>query len=208
MTLFMKKFILLAIAVLSCGIIAAQDADRMMATLIRTIGDKGISCDATISAGNGNDEIRVRLIMKGEQWFLQTPETAVWYDGKTEYSGIVEDDKVIEVMIQECSTEEQMSGNPFLVIKHHDGFNVSATDSRTLVLTAEDQKKGAYEGILKVVVTFGTDNRPTLIRIRQKDMGDSDITMKITRYETGTTSESDFTFPKDKWPDAEIIDLR
>lgn len=206
----MKKYILIAIAFLSCGLTAtsAQDADGMMAALIRTIEDKGISCEAIVSTGNGDEGNRARLIMKGEKWFLQTPEVAVWFDGKTEWSGIVEDDRIIEVMIQERSVEEQMSDNPFLLIRHHEGFTVSATDSKTLVLTAIDRKNGAYEGILKVVVTLGNDGHPTLISMRQKDMRDSDITMKIVRYDTGTTRESDFTFPKDKWPDAEIIDLR
>lgn len=202
----MKRLLLLALSVLTCGIMTAQDADRMMNTLIETIENKGISCDAEfeVTPGESRD---IKLIMKGERWFMQTPETNVWYDGKTGWMGVVEDGKVIEVMMEEVSVEEQISNIPFLMIKYHEGFDVSASDSKTLVLTARDQKRGSYEGILKMTVSFGNDGNPTLIRMRQKDIS-SDIICRIRRFETGTTKDSDFTFPKEKWPDAEIIDMR
>lgn len=204
----MKKFILSAVALIFCSFTSAQDADRMMSALVRTIEDKGISCEAEITVPGSDETLRATLIMKGEHWFMQTPEVAFWYDGETEWNGIVEDGKVIEVMVSDPSPEDQVSSNPFLLIRHHEGFSVSSPDSKTLVLTAIDRKKGAYAGILDVRVSFGNDGRPTLITMKSRDLKDGDIRMKIVRYETGTAKESDFKFSKAKWPDAQIIDLR
>lgn len=195
-----------------CSISFAQNGSDRLDAFLKTVGKEGIRCEGTFSGFIGSDDpdMKISVIMKGDRYYYSTPESVCWYDGNTLWNGIAVDGELVEVYLSNPSDEEIAASNPFLMMSHHEGFGISAPDSRTLLFTAEDQKEGACGGILKISVTFDAEGHPSVIALRSKlqKASDPDIILKVTAFRTGGISDSDFTFPKSKWPRAEVIDLR
>ncbi len=205
-----RRITSLVIAVLMCGILSAQDAESMVNALVKTISEQGIRCSATILGSTPGDvDMSATLEMKGEKYCMVTPESSYWYDGKTLWNGLDIDGNIVEVYMTEPDLDEIAGTNPFVLIRRHEGFKLSAPDARLLRLTAEDQEHGA-NGILSMDVKYGDNGKPALLSVQMliSEGTTADIKIRIDKFETGGTKESDFVFPKSKWPDAEIIDLR
>lgn len=204
----MKKTVLTIVAsLLAIMPAAAQDAEEIISGFISTIEKDGVKCEATIlnPSDPGAAGAKAALEMKGERYFMTTPESYYWYDGKTLWNGIVMDGKLIETYVSEPSQSEAAASNPFLMMKHHDGFDISATDAHTIRLTAKDKKKGSY-GVREMTVTLDKEGIPSEIRLQMST--NASFVIRIDKYSTGGTAAGDFTYPAAKWPDAEIIDLR
>ncbi len=193
--------------VLVCMSVPAQNAEAIISGLIGKIEKDGVKCEATIHSISNLDGAgaKATLKMKGEHYCMTTPESSYWYDGKTLWNGITLDGDIIETYISEPTSAEAASSNPFLMMKHHEGFDISAPDSRTIELTAKDRKKGSY-GIRKMTVILGNDAFPSEVRLRMNT--DDGFIIRIDRYTIGGIDDTDFTYPAAEWPDAEIIDLR
>ncbi len=206
------RHLILTVAALALSItLPAQNAESIISSLINTIESKGVRCEATIRNADEPDSqgMRASLIMKGERYSLKTPESTYWYDGRNLWNGIASGDEIIEVYITEPSDEEIVTTNPFILIKRHEGFAISVSENGTLVLKAKDQKNGS-NGVLSMTVRFKSDGQPSSIDVRSRLSAQMEANFSITinRYETGNVSDSEFNYPKSKWPDAQVIDLR
>lgn len=193
--------------VLVCMSVPAQNAEAIISGLIGKIEKDGVKCEATIHSISNmdGDGAKATLKMKGERYCMTTPESSYWYDGKTLWYGITLDGDIIETYISYTTSEGAALSNPFLMMKHHEGFDISAPDSKTIELTAKDRKNGSY-GIKEMTVILDNGGFPSEIRLRMNT--DDGFIIRIDRYAIGGIDDTDFTYPAAKWPDAEIIDLR
>lgn len=208
----MKKLIVSLTLALAAFPALAQNAEQMFDKLLQSIRQDGISCEGTIrNADDTNDPgNKVSLVMKAEKYCIRLSESTYWYDGKYGWNGIGSDYNINEVYISEPDDDE-LSSNPFVLLMNREAFNISATDGRTLALTAKDQVKGVY-GALSLKLRFTDEGRPLQITmdmlISEKSRNVFRTVTDISSFKTSVTDDSVFTFQKSKWPDAEIIDLR
>ena len=148
--------------------------------------------------------------MKGEKFVLKTSDIITWFDGKTQWSYLTQND---EVNIS-TPTEAELQGlNPYaLLYLYKKGFDYElgkvadfhGKQVYEVILTATDKKQDLSRIVLYVVKST---YQPVYIKVEQRDGSRSEIT--ITRYQTGLKlSDSVFVFNKQQYPTAEIIDLR
>ena len=148
------------------------------------------------------------LLMKGEQFYLNCAGIQTWYNGKTQWSYVEANE---EVNISTPTKEELQHVNPYLLMKSYkQGYNYKFIGNRTI-----NGKRG-YEIILtpqktqdisSITLFISIEYMPLYIKIVQENQ--SAIEFKVTTCQHSQhLSDEMFTFDKNKFPDAEIIDLR
>lgn len=203
------KRILILISLLPVCIVTmlAQNAGDALTKILNTIESDGVKC--TFSLHGQGDGAKVSLLMNGIMFYMSTPESSSWFDGKTLWTGNLFEDKVEEVYISEPSLKEMEDNfsNPYLVIKGHKGFNVSMPDDKTLLFEATDTN--GRNGIKSIRVSLDQRGMPSSAQMRTVNSDDEGIDITIEKFETNIkTTIDDFTYPAGKWPEAEVIDLR
>lgn len=197
--------------------VLAQGAAQAKLVLDRTAAAfekaDGIQADFSMEAFNkgialGKATGTIRL--KGEKFVLETSETVSWFDGKTQWSYLVQND---EVNISTPTEEELQGMNPYsLLYLYRKGFDCRLGTEKSfggksvyeVVLVAKDKKQPLAEIVLYVAETT---YEPVFIAVEQRDGSRSEIT--IARYRTGLKwTDSTFVFDKNKYPTAEVVDLR
>ncbi|MDR2626996.1 MAG: outer-membrane lipoprotein carrier protein LolA [Dysgonamonadaceae bacterium] len=174
----------------------------------------GISASFTLNIKNTGaktaESFDGSILMKGDKFFLSTPETDSWFDGKTQWV-YMKNSK--EVNISEPTQQELQMMTPSVLFNvYKKGFNYKYTGERTDLkgypvyeLELIPRKK---TGVTKVIIQIGKkDNLPVSISIINKN-GINNI-IHINKYQTGQNFSDDlFVFNKKKYPEVEIIDLR
>lgn len=156
--------------------------------------------------------------ISGKKFYMQSEDIQCWFDGKTQWTmqstplvgGSAT--SVEEVSVTEPTGAELQAINPyaFLDIYKH-GFNykmkrgtlTNGRDGYKVYLTADNAKQEIREIYLEV------DDRYYPVRISMRTGKKQWVRIVVNRFVTGKTfDEGHFTFPKNKYPNAEIIDLR
>lgn len=214
----MKKYIFsILIALLTTLPVLAQKQAQAKLVLDKTAAafEKagGVKADFSVQAFNKGYSVGTAtgtIELKGEKFFLKTAETVSWFDGKTQWSYLTQND---EVNIS-TPTEAELQGlNPYaLLYLYKKGFDYElgkvadfhGKQVYEVILTATDKKQDLSRIVLYVVKST---YQPVYIKVEQRDGSRSEIT--ITEYQTGLKlSDSVFVFNKKQYPTAEIIDLR
>lgn len=149
-----------------------------------------------------------QMTLKGRKFKLITDGVTTWFDGKTQWSYLNEND---EVNISHPSKEEMQSMNPYAFLDlYKKGFNYTLSKGTlrnkpvyTVSLKAENPQQDIQEIIIDVQQS---DYTPLCIRVRQKgDWG----RIVILNYEKNVKLKDDtFRFDPVAFPNAELIDLR
>ncbi len=216
----MKRTIifLLIFTVLPLGIIAQKDAkakdilDKSAATY-QSAG--GVFASFTLNVKNVKQKISESfegsILMKSNKFYLSTPDTETWFDGKTQWTYMKSSD---EVNISEPSDEELQMINPVAIFSiYQKGFNYKYTGEKKdikgnavseIELTPQTKKSD----ISKIIIQIGkSSNLPTSISIINKSQINNNI--YINRYQTNMLLIDEvFVFNKKNYPKAEVIDLR
>lgn len=173
----------------------------------------GVKADFSVQAFNKGHSVGVAtgvIELKGEKLFLKTAEAVSWFDGKTQWSYLTQND---EVNIS-TPTEAELQGlNPYaLLYLYKKGFDYElgrvkdfhGKQVTEVILTAMDMKQDLFRIVLYVAKNT---YQPVYIKVEQRDGSRSEIT--ITKYQTGLNlPDSAFVFDKKRYPTAEVIDLR
>lgn len=143
------------------------------------------------------------IAIKGRMFHVSTPKAIVWYNGKTQWSYLKSTN---EVNVSTPSEAQRLRMNPYAFITmYKSGYNTSVTKqgSNYIVhLVAQNKSKSVQELYLTV-------NAKTYVPsvVKMKD-GGTWTTITISQFKTKSISNSTFSFSKNDFPTAEVIDLR
>ncbi len=208
----MRHYLLLLFALLGMTLQAQVDGMKILdkaANKIATYGDVCVEFRATTYSGTEEQgRMEGKMSLQGMKYQLDTPEMMTWYNGLTQWTLIPENK---EVNISTPTAEEIQAIHPYSFLSlYRKGYDIEVKDSKLrdqamyeVHLTA--QKKDMPMQELYVDVRK-SDYTLFCIRVRQ---GKSWNRISLQTIKGGLKfSDADFTFPKEKYPDYEIIDLR
>lgn len=202
----LKNIILTIIALFVA--FAASSADNASKTLDKTAakfrGAKSVTAVYSITTSQGSTS--GTLTISGDKFTMTGSRINIWFDGKNQWNYMSADN---EVNLSEPTQQELQQVNPLLIIndfsKNYTAKTISSTKtSQKISLTAKNKK---------------SEVRTATITINPTTLIPSEITLKLASGENATIRISSvkfgkalplsiFRFPKDKYPKAEIIDLR
>ncbi|MBO4612800.1 MAG: hypothetical protein J5671_06495 [Bacteroidaceae bacterium] len=177
---------------------------------IRKAGALSIQFTATSLLGNvSQGSTSGTMDISGRKFFMKTEDMLTWFDGKTQWTMEIGDNEVD--MTEPTGTELQMI-NPYAFVNiYKQGFNYkmkqgtlsNGKQGYKIILNADNAKQDIREMFLEVDKQYN----PVRISIRQGKK--QWVRLVVNRFSGGQSFSADhFTFPKSKYPKAEIIDLR
>lgn len=189
------------ILLLLAGAIYGQNAKQVLDKTASVVSNKGgVEASFTISSkqyGNTNGTIAI----KGRKFHADTNEATVWFDGKTQWTYVKQND---EVNVNNPTAADLQAINPYnFIYMYKQGYAFSmSTSGNSYVVTL----KGKDKGVSSMVITIHKQTYvPTQIRMLQNKQW---TTIKVSNFRTAKLSDSIFRFNPKSYPNAEIIDLR
>lgn len=147
------------------------------------------------------------IILKGEKFVLDCGGIKSWFDGKTLWSYVEENE---EVNVSSPTNDELQAINPYMMLgMYRNGFNYvyageknrNGTACKEVVMTPEKN-----QDVKRIVVDVNSKMEPVYICIEGYNGEKQEI--EIRKYLPKKTDDSMFFFDKAKYPKVEIIDLR
>lgn len=147
------------------------------------------------------------IILKGEKFVLDCGGIKSWFDGKTLWSYVEENE---EVNVSSPTNDELQAINPYMMLgMYRNGFNYvyageknrNGTACKEVVMTPEKN-----QDVKRIVVDVNSKMEPVYICIEGYNGEKQEI--EIRKYLPKKTDDSMFVFDKAKYPKVEIIDLR
>lgn len=180
----------------------AQTARQVLDKTAGVITSKaGATARFSISGSKIKSEGSISL--KGNKFYASTPQAAIWFNGKTQWSYMKSSNEV-NISTPNEAKQAQMNPYKFLTL-YRNGYQLSIqrTKKSYLVhLMAQDKKQGIQE----LYITINrTSYKPSLVKFRQ---GASWTSIIVSQVSTKKLADSIFEFPSKDYPKAEIIDLR
>ena len=147
------------------------------------------------------------LIMKGEKFYLNNQSIQSWYDGKTQWSYLTDNE---EVNISSPTKEEIQAISPYHLLKRY-------KSDYTYIYIGQSKQKGKLvheinltsksDIINDINLIISDDNKPVAILFYRNNKLMSEV--NITSLRTNSKiDDKQFRFDKTKYPQVEIIDLR
>ncbi len=203
----MKRFSLFIVFMLLISLCGnAQNAGKAKSILDTTAGiigrSGGASANFTVnSAKYGN--VAGTIAIKGNKFQARTPQSVVWYDGKTQWTYMKKNN---EVNISTPNESKRLSMNPYTFITMYNrGYNLgvkSIGSNYQVHLTAQNAKNPVQE--MYILINQRT-KVPNEVKMRQ---GTTWTTIHITNFKAKDQSDKLFVFQSKDYPKAEIVDLR
>ena len=143
------------------------------------------------------------IAIKGKKFHAATPQATIWFDGKTQWTYLKQNE---EVNVSTPTESQLQSINPYTFIyMYKNGYAYTMTKKEQnyeIHLTAQDKKKGIQE--MYIVVNQKT-SIPSQIRMLQKKGW---TTIDIRNFKATALADGLFRFNAKDFPSAEVIDLR
>jgi hypothetical protein len=156
-----------------------------------------------------DSESQGHIIVQGKQFVLETPGMKTWFDGKTQWTLVEENE---EVNVSEPTDEELQALNPYAwMALYQQGYELKFGDTgvpevRKVIMTTTIPREEMQSIVLLI---HQKDLYP--VRLSMASRGGLDVVViNIDRYEVKKQSlpETAFVFDKSKYPGIEVIDLR
>ena len=189
--------LMLLITVALYGQTAKQVLDKTAASVSNKTG---ASASFTIKGNNMN--VGGTIAIKGKKFHTSTPQATIWFDGKTQWTYVKDND---EVNVSSPSDAELAAINPYnFIYMYKKGYTYTMT-----------KKGGNFEIHLKATNKKGISEM--YILVNQKSYIPSQIRMKqqkgwttidIKNFKKTNIADGTFRFNSKDFPTAEIIDLR
>ena len=143
------------------------------------------------------------ISIKGTKFHASTPHAIIWFDGKTQWTYLKQND---EVNVSNPSEAELQALNPYNFINiYKKGFKLSSkkiNNSYEVHLKATDKKRKIQE---MYIIVDQNSYRPTHVKMQQNGKWSVLI---ISGLKSTTLNDDLFMFDSKDFPQAEIIDLR
>ena len=180
----------------------AQSAKSVLDKAAATISIKsGVKANFKMTGGMGSSS--GTIIIKGKKFHATTPQATVWFDGRTQWTYVKDND---EVNVTNPNESQLQALNPYNFInlykKGYDATLNSSGNNHVVHLTATSAERKIKE--LFITVDKKTYH-PTQVKLLQ---GKKWTVFDISDLKKQNVSDSQFTFNAKDFPKAEIIDLR
>lgn len=198
----MKKICFLITAVLLSATTFAQTAKSVLNKAAATVTMKeGVKADFKMTGSMGNTS--GSIIIKGKMFHATTPQASIWFDGKTQWTYMKDND---EVNISNPTEVQLQAINPYNFInlykKGYDATLNSSGSNHVVHLTASS----ADRKIKELFITVDKKSyQPKQVKMLQ---GKKWTIFDITNLKKQAASDAQFRFNAKDFPHAEIIDLR
>ena len=180
----------------------AQTAKSVLDKAAATIPVKnGVKANFKMSGGMGSSS--GTIVIKGKKFHATTPQASIWFDGKTQWTYMKNND---EVNISTPTEAQLQAINPYNFItlykKGYKSTMNSSGSSYVVHLTATS----ANNKIQELFVTIDKKSyHPTQVKLLQ---GKKWTIFDISDLKKQNTPDSEFRFNAKDFPQAEVIDLR
>ena len=199
----MKKIVFtLALLMASTATTMAQTARQVLDKAAKTItSDNGVKADFKLTNSVGSTSGSIAI--KGTKFHATTPQAIVWYDGKTQWTYVKNND---EVNVTTPTPAQQQAINPYTFIHlYRQGYKMTMNKSAnafTVHLTAQE----ASRKIQELFITVDKKSyQPTQVKMLQ---GKKWTTFDISGIKKQNIADATFRFSQKDFPTAEVIDLR
>ena len=198
----MKKICFLILAALISTVSMAQTAKNVLDKAAANITVKeGVKANFKMVGGIGNAS--GTILIKGNKFHATTPKAIVWFDGKTMWTYMKNNE---EVNISNPSEVQLQAINPYNFINlYKNGYTSTLNTTGNayvvhLTFTAKDKK------IKELFITIDKQSyHPTQVKLLQ---GKSWTEFYISDLSKTKLADSEFRFNAKDFPKAEVIDLR
>ena len=186
---------------LPCNV-SAQTAKSVLDKAASTVTMKeGVKADFKMTGSMGSTS--GTIIIKGKKFHATTPQASIWFDGKTQWTYMKDND---EVNISNPTEAQLQAINPYnflnLYKKGYDATLNSNGNSHIVHLTAST----ASSKIKELFITVDKKSyHPTQVKLLQ---GKKWTIFDITNMKKQSSNDAEFRFNAKDFPHAEIIDLR
>ena len=182
--------------------IQAQTAKSVLDKAAASISVKdGVRANFNMTGSYGNTNGSIAL--KGKKFHATTPQAIVWFDGKTQWTYMKNND---EVNITTPTESQLQAINPYNFINlYKKGYNYTMNQSGSsyvvhLTATTKEQK------ISELFITIDKKSyHPTQVKLLQNKKW---TIFDISSLKKATLADAEFRFNAKDYPHAEIIDLR
>ena len=199
----MKKICFLITAMLLSVASFAQTAKQVLDKTAAVVSNKsGVTASFTISSkqyGNSSGTISV----KGKKFYANTSAGIVWFDGKTQWTYVKDND---EVNVNTPTQEDLQAINPYnFIYMYKQGYAATMTaNGQNFVVTLKATAKN--KGVQEMQITINKQSYvPSQVRMLQNKHW---TTISVTNFKKANLSDGLFRFNRKAYPNAEIIDLR
>ena len=198
----MKRICFLITTVLFSTITFAQTAKSVLDRTAANITVKsGVQADFKMSGSMGSTSGTIAV--KGKKFHATTPQAIVWFDGKTQWTYMKNNDEVNVT----TPTEVQLQAiNPYNFINlYKNGYDYTLNKSGKdyiVHLTASSKDKKIRE--MFITINKSTYH-PTQVKLLQ---GTKWTIFDISNLKKQNVPDSQFRFNAKDFPQAEVIDLR
>lgn len=198
----MKKICFLIAATLISAATFAQTAKSVLDKTAANITVKsGVQAKFKMTGSMGNTSGTIAI--KGRKFHATTPQAIVWFDGKTQWTYMKNNDEVNVT----TPTESQLQAiNPYNFINlYKNGYDATLNSSgKDYVVHLTASTKG--KKIRELFITVNkSSNTPTQVKLLQ---GTKWTIFDISDLKKQSVPDSQFRFNAKDFPQAEIIDLR
>ena len=198
----MKKICFLILTALLSTVTMAQDAKSVLDKAAANITVKeGVKANFRMTGGIGFAS--GTILIKGKKFHATTPKAIVWFDGKTMWTYMKDNE---EVNVSNPTEAQLQAINPYNFINiYKKGFKLSAKKVNTsyeVHLKATDKKRKIQE---MYIIVDQNSYRPTHVKMQQNGKWSVLI---ISGLKATNLSDGLFQFDAKDFPQAEIIDLR
>ena len=198
----MKKICILILAALISTVASAQTAKSVLDKAAAHITVKeGVKANFKMQGGIGNTS--GIILIKGKKFHASTPQATVWFDGKTMWTYMKQNE---EVNVSNPTEAQLQAINPYNFINlYKNGYNCTLNNTGSsyvvhLTSNVKDRK------IKELFVTIDKQSyRPTQVKLLQ---GKKWTIFDITDLSKSKVADSQFRFNAKDFPKAEVIDLR
>ncbi|MDE6290216.1 MAG: outer-membrane lipoprotein carrier protein LolA [Muribaculaceae bacterium] len=185
---------------------SAETADGILKRSAKAINEAG-GLNAMFTLDYGQQKISGSLKSSGKRFTLITPSTSTWYDGKNMWTY---NSKNNETTLTTPTAQEVGEANPLSIVDSYSSSFTAAfaksqsKGSKTIVLTPKSKHIG-YKSV-HVTIPDGSSFPTKLVVIPSSGQK---VTVSISQVKSGLKlADNVFTYPKSKYPNVEIVDLR
>jgi outer membrane lipoprotein-sorting protein len=199
----MKKIGFITMMLLLCVGVQAEGAKSILDKAAATVSNpNGVQANfQMISKQYGSTYGSISI--KGRKFHASTPEAIVWFDGKTQWTYMKNND---EVNVSNPTEAELQAINPYNFINiYKQGFKLSSkkvNNSYEVHLKATDKKRKIQE---MYIIVDQQNYRPTHVKMYQNGKW---TVLLISSLKSTSLNDGLFQFNAKDFPQAEIIDLR
>jgi hypothetical protein len=180
-----------------------QTATKVLDKTAAVVSNKsGVTASFTISSkqyGNSTGTISV----KGKKFYANTSAGVVWFDGKTQWTYVKQND---EVNVCNPTPADLQAINPYhFIYMYKNGYTATmTTNAQSYVVTLKATNKNS--GVQEMVVTINKQSYvPSQIKMLQNRQW---TTVQVSNFKKANLADGIFRFNPKAYPDAEVIDLR